>query len=204
MSRVRRLLVAVFLLSGLTVPAAAAADPLVTAGDILPGECTPESVAPFTTVDCRFPLRDTDLRVDALRGVIADLNVVFDEQNDEQVACFVDGPELVCPEIPTYYLDGRYTVSLIVGAERTEPLASFVVEDWAEIDTTFTAIGGEPLVFASRPLEMWVDDLSGEKVWALVRERATLRPVSVFDIGEPDSDDFVHRIDLSSLPPGRY
>jgi hypothetical protein len=194
----------VSLLSVLGVPSAGAADSLITPADILPGECTPEAVAPFTTVDCRFPLRDAGLRVDALQGVVADLNVVFDEQNGEQVACLVDGQELVCPAIPTYYLDGRYTVSLIVGGERTEALASFVVEDWVDIETTFTAIGGEPLVFARRPLELWVDDLSGERVWALVRERASLRPVAVFDIGEPDPDDFLHRIDLSSLPPGRY
>ena len=202
----RRRLAILLLVAAFAVPAvpAHAEDGVVTVTDIEPGTCTPESVAPFTIVDCRFGLADSGLIVDPFEGAFADLDLPYDEQNGTRTPCHVDGQELVCPSVGTFITPGRRTVSVVIGSDSTPPLAAFDVVERNSLAVQFTATRAEPLVFSGRLLELWVQRSTQERIWALVTTRETGRPVAVFDVGEPDLNDDRYRVDMSSLLPGRY
>ena len=65
--------------------------------------------------DCRFPLA-RDVVLDPFGGpLVADVDVPYDENNDERADCVIEGDELVCRGVPTYYPAGTTGVRIQVG-----------------------------------------------------------------------------------------
>ncbi|MBM3696745.1 MAG: hypothetical protein FJW79_12600, partial [Actinobacteria bacterium] len=169
---------------------------------VLPGRCEPEVVQMFDAVDCRFPVADRAATLDPWGGpYLADVDLPYDEQNDEQAACSLEGGELVCRAVPGYYgSPGRRSVSLIFGEERSAVLATYrVVAPGAAI---VAVDGREPLVFPARPLRVWADGFPAPG-FAVIRQRDGGRVMATVAV-PPAGPEGWRVLPVGALPSGRY
>ncbi len=192
----------------LAVPTSASAqeDGYLQVADILPGECGPVPVVVGQHVDCRFPLA-REVMLDPLGGpYMTNVEGRYDEENDEQADCLIEGGQLVCRTVATYYPAGTLDVRVQVGWEgSTGVLAQIQTVDWGAVPVVFTAVSAaESYTTALRPLQIWVDGWHGPGLLGRVWDRHTGEPVATLPIPEPEEEFGVVSIDVTPLPPGRY
>jgi len=209
--RLRSLLVAIIValsISGAGAPVGAGElDDYLTAGDVLPGKCLPETVLYGQVVDCRFPLSRPGELDPRFGPHVADQDVVFDDENDDQADCVVEGMELVCRGLNVYYGLGGSTVRALVSGVLSEATASFEAADWVDHGLNLTALnGGEPYVFEGGSLGAWLDTtVAAEQVFARITTRDGSDEVATVPIGRVRPNAF-ERVDinLTGIAPGRY
>ena len=182
-------------------------DGYLTAADVLPGTCSPETVLYGQVVDCRFPLARPG-RLDPSFGPhVADQDVVFDDENDDQADCVVEGMELVCRGLNVYYGLGGSTVRALVSGVLSEATASFEAADWVEHGLNLTALdGAEPYVFEGGSLGAWLDTTVGaDQVFARITTRDGFEEVATVPLGRVRPNAFERvEVDLTGIAPGRY
>ena len=179
----------------------------LTVHDVLPGSCSPETVLDGQFVDCRFPLARPG-QLDPYHGPhVADQDLEFDDENDDQADCVVEGLDLVCRGLNAYYYTGSRSVRVIVSGELSPVLASFEAVDWSRHGVIFTpAYGPEPYVVEGGGLEVWVEStVNVESAFARVTDREGSEVLHTVAFGPVRRNAFeMIEIDVSSLPRGRY
>jgi len=189
------------------VPAASAQeDPTLQIDDILPGVCEPNPVVVGQHTDCRFPLA-RDVEPDPLGGpLVADVDVAYDEDNDERADCAIEDGELVCRAVPTYYPAGTTGVSIQVGwLGSTGVLAEITTLDYWDVPVSISTVGAtEPYTTAHRPLEIWIDQWEDPELFVKVRQRDGGAEVAILPVPEFVAYEDSILVDVSSLAPGRY
>jgi len=196
----------VLLLLAVPSPASAQEDGYLQVEDILPGECGPVPVVTGQPVDCRFPLA-REVTLDPWGGpYLTDVEGRFDEENDEQADCFIEGGHLVCRTVPTYYPAGTSDVRIQVGWQGTTGvIAQIQTVDWGAVPVVLTPVlAAEAYTTAFRPLQVWVDQWQGPGLYGRVWNRHTGELVATLPIPEPGESYGAVSVDVASLPPGRY
>jgi hypothetical protein len=185
--------------------AAGQVDPFLDDDDVLPGSCLPDRVLAGQRVDCRFPL-GRPLPLDPVGGpYVADVDLGYDEEEDEQPDCFVEGDELVCRNVPTGFYASDYGVRVSFGWEGPGPvLATATAIEWSAARAAFTTVtGSEPYAAPGRPLAIWVDAWDADRVAVRFFPRDGGAPVATLPIGLAEDGEAVE-VDVSGLEPGRY
>jgi len=191
----------------LPVAAGAGEAGYLTADDVLPGSCEPATVLYGQVVDCRFPLARPGELDPGSGPHVADQDLVFDDENDDQADCVVDGLELVCEGVNAYFGLGGRTVRALVSGQRSQATAAFDAEDWLDHGMNLTARdGGEPYVVEGHTLGAWLDATIGaDQAFARITTRDGSSVVTTVALGSfrPNSYEPVE-IDLDGVSPGRY
>jgi misacylated tRNA(Ala) deacylase len=199
----------ILLLVALGTPAQARApeDGYLRIEQVRAGSCRPAEVVVGQKVDCRFPMADPALTLDPWGGpYVADVDLPYDEMNDEQADCVIEGGELVCRGLDGYYQEGRRSVSLVFGGfDRSQPLASYEVIGGGRVAAGINALtGGEPLVLPDRPLLVWTWSLDeSAQLWAAVYPRDGGSRVAMVPVPDMAGGTSVE-VAFGSLGPGRY
>jgi hypothetical protein len=188
---------------------------------VLPGgTCSPAVVLYGQVTDCVFPLaRNAPLDPD-LGPHVADVDLPYDEQNDEQATCVVEAApptsptggmpaeaaRLVCRNVIAYYTSGERTVRPRISGEFADVMATFTAVDGGEYPVQLISAGGqEPYVFGYSPLRVWAYgpgsfEAGLARLW--VRDDPSVRwTVNVPAAG--DGGDPIE-IDVGGLAPGEY
>lgn len=178
----------------------------LTVDQVATGTCSPDVVLTGQLVDCRFPIPEGSV-LDPWGPHYADVDVSYDEDDDDHPACAVAGDELVCRGVFAYYVLGGRDVSVVVSGVRSQVRASFrVIDSWTQPAYLTPEWGGEPYVFAGHPLSVWVDgpDRTAAR-FAAVRSREDGRLMATMALPAADPATFEPvAIDPGALPPGRY
>ena len=191
----------------IAAPAAAQESEVYLAADqVSAGTCSPEVVLAGQLVDCRFPVPPGSV-LDPWGPHHVDVNVSFDEDNDEHAPCTVEAEELVCRGVFGYYVLGDRSVTAVVSGVRSDARASFrVVDSWSQGAYLTSEWGGEPYVFDGHPLSMWLDGPDRTSVsYATIRSRDDGRLMATISLPITDPSAFEPvLVDPGALPPGRY
>jgi len=187
-------------------PASAQESEMLTVDDILPGDCSPALIVVGQYSDCRFPLaRPVTLDTDG-GPYLADIEGAHDEDNGERPDCVIEGDELVCRAVPSYYPAGTTGVRIQVGWEGTTAvLAEITALDYWEVPVVITPVGSvEPFATAHRPLQIWIDKWDQPELQAKIRDRDTGEMVAILPItGFAETFDPV-LLDVADLALGHY
>ena len=194
--------------SVLTAGSAAARQPgpFLTAADLGPGVCSPAVVLAGQSIDCTFPIPE-GLQLDPWGPHYADIDVSYDEDNDDHAPCFVSGDRLVCRGVFAYYVTGERRVNPVVSGVPSDATATFsVIDAWTQPASLNPEWGGEPYVFAGQPLSLWVDGPDRTSAhFAAIRSRQGGRLMATVDLPAVNGDAFDPiAVDPGDLPPGRY
>ncbi|MFH1105124.1 MAG: hypothetical protein V1757_09340 [Actinomycetota bacterium] len=190
-------------------PAAVAADdeaPL-TAEDVLPGTCSPSMVIWGQVTDCRFPLARIGTLDPWLGPHVADEDVSYDDENDSQADCAVEGSSLVCRSVFAFYEPGERVVRPRISGEFSSATATFTTVDGSDYPVNLSPDrGNEPYVFGYNPLRVWkYGTASAEsglaRVW--LRDDPSVSWTVNVPAAPSDGMDPVE-IDVGGLAPGRY
>lgn len=192
---------------GVGSAAAGTEEPFLTVDDVLPGSCSPETAIDGQIVDCRFPLSRAAPLDPWFGPHVADQNIEFDDVNDDQADCVIEGMELVCRGLNTYYNLGGRSVRVMISGELSPVLATFESVDWSPHGMNFTpTYGEEPYVFEGSELEVWLESsIDADEAFAVVTERDGGGPLLTASVGPVERHAYrIINIDVSSLPQGRY
>jgi hypothetical protein len=187
-------------------PASAQTDALLTAGDVSSGDCVPSVVLAGQLVDCSFPIPE-GLSLDPWGPHHADIDLWYDEDNDEHPPCFIRGDRLLCPGVFVFYNSGERRVTPVVSGIAAAASATIrVLDDWSQPASFNSEWGGEPYVFPGNPLTMWVDGPARTEVrFAAIRSRDDGRLMATVDVPDVAGDSFDPiSVDTGGLPVGRY
>ena len=190
-------------------PAASAENQVapLTADDVLPGTCRPAVVLFGQVTDCTFPLSRVAPLDPFLGPHVADQDVTFDDENDEQADCVVEDGSLVCRGVFAYYESGERVVRPRISYEAASATATFTgVEPSGFALELFPTAGTEPYVFGYNSLRLWSYGPASEEPGLA---RVSLRddpsvswtvnvPAADMESGEPIA------LDVGGLTPGRY
>ena len=188
--------------------ATAGGDPgYLAAADVLPGACFPEVVLYGQLVDCRFPLtRQADL--DPWFGPhVADQDVEFDNENDDQADCIVEEMALLCRGLTAYYRLGDRTVRPIISGVTADATAAFDGVDWLDFGVQLSPFSGrEPYVFEGGVLHLHVDStIRTDVAFARITDRDGEAEVVTVALPPLRPNTFeTAALDVSMLSPGRY
>ena len=183
-------------------------DGYLRAADVLPGVCSPAVVLYGQSTDCTFPLSRVAPLDPWLGPHVADEDVVYDDQDDDQADCSVEGDLLVCRGVFAYYSGGDRVVRPRISGELSSATATFGTLDGYSYPLQLTPAAGvmEPYVFGSTPLRVWaygpVAAAGGfARVWLRDEPRYSWTvplPAVAEDMVDP------LEIDVGGLTPGRY
>ncbi|MBI5157680.1 MAG: hypothetical protein HZA58_06640 [Acidimicrobiia bacterium] len=187
-------------------PATAQTVPLLTADDVGPGVCVPAVVLAGQLVDCTYPIPE-GLALDPWGPHHADIDLRYDEDNDEHPPCFIRDDRLICPGVFVYFNTGERRVTPVISGVAAVAFATArVLDSWSQPASFNTEWGGEPYVFAANPLTMWLDGPERTRVrFAAIRSRDDGRLMATVDVPEVAADSFeTVAVDTGDLPSGRY
>jgi hypothetical protein len=154
--------------------------------------------------DCRFPLPAGTL--DPWLGPhVADEDVSYDDENDNQADCTVEGSPLV--GVFAFYEPGERVVRPRISGEFSSATATFTTVDGSDYPVNLSPdLANEPYVFGYNPLRVWkYGTASAEpglaRVW--LRDDPSVSWTVNLPAAAPDGIDPVE-IDVGGLAPGRY
>lgn len=205
----RRLLFVAFLVVAVmeAMPTAVARDPVyLVASEVGAGTCSPAIAVVGQMVDCSFAIPPGS-QLDPWGPHHADVDLPYDEDNDDHPACGVDGDRLLCRGVFAYYALGERRVTPIVSGVRATSRATFrVVDSWSQPVSLTAQWGGEQYVFSGHPLGVWIDGPERTSArFASVRTREDGRLMATLELPSVEEGTFEPvDIDPGDLPPGRY
>ena len=179
----------------------------LTAGDVLDGTCSPSVVLFGQVTDCTFPLSRVAPLDPFLGPHVADQDVTYDEENDDQADCAVEGASLVCRSVFAYYASGERVVRPRISGELSPAIATFTAVDGFDYSEQLIAAGGiEPYVFGYSPLQVWVYGSTSSSP-GLARVSLRDDPSVSWTVNvpaAPEGSSEPLEIDVGGLTPGRY
>ena len=180
--------------------------PFLTAADIGAGTCSPEVALAGQYLDCTYPIPE-GLVLDPWGPHHADIDLSYDEDNDEHAACFISGDRLECRGVFAYFTNGTRRVSPVISGVRSDAVATFrVIDAWTQPASLNPEFGGEPYVFGDNLLSLWIDgsDRTATR-FAAIRSRDDGRLMATVDLPVAVEGTFEPiAVDPGDLPPGRY
>lgn len=178
----------------------------LTASEVGPGACSPAVVLGGQYVDCSFSIPE-GRSLDPWGPHHADIDLRYDEDNDEHPPCFIQGDRLVCRAVFVYYATGARRVTPVVSGVAADAAAIIeVLDTWSASASFSPEWGGEPYVFPGNPLTLWVDGPERAALrFAAIRSRDDGRLMATIDLPGVAADSFESLVvDTGDLPVGRY